>query len=316
MSTAKTAPEPVHLTDLLARTRAACLEAIAAAPLVEAGRRLAAAGFGGAAAIEAARAFWLAGRFPGPVRELIDAGPSTAVVRRVLLEGILTTLDRLPGEPLPSSVKALLCEECAFVAHPGEGLDEWFDPDRYPLRLLTSFVLLYRYPAGQLCFELSGMPRSWFAHMRRRDLPGFLRYFLLEERRFSPYYFVHIGVRRQGLPILLERESNRSYYRMASTIALHPEIRGILACSWLYHRDNHAINPHLRWVTAVMEENGALITKLGPADPEQGFLAGHAKRRELYESGQWKPRDGLVVWPRARVLAWAERHPELADAVS
>jgi hypothetical protein len=153
--------------------------------------------------------------------------------------------------------------------------------------------------------------------MRRRDLPGFLRYFLLEERAFRPYYFVHIGVRRNKVPVLLEAESNRSYYRMAQTMDLHPEIRGILACSWLYWRDNHAaVNPHLLWVTDVMAAHGALRTHLGPADPESGFLLGHPRRRELYESGQWKPRDGLVVWPREHVLEWAARHPELMDPVA
>jgi hypothetical protein len=309
--------EGIRLADLLAQTRQQCVEAIASASLAESARRLGQAGVARADWIDVVRGFWRTARYPDAVSAAIEAAPPTTVVRRLLLEAALAALDRLPGERLAPAVKALLCEEYGFIAQPGAGLSEWFDPAQYPLRVLSGFALLERLPAGQLSFETSGMPRSWFLSMRPRDLPRFVRHFVLEERRFHPYYFVHVGIRRNKLPILLEAESNRSYYRMAGTMELHPEIRGILACSWLYHRDNHiGVNPHLLWITDVMEANGALTTRLGPADPGTGFLAGNSKRRELYESGQWKPVDGLVVWPRAHVLRWAAQHPELADPVS
>jgi hypothetical protein len=37
---------------------------------------------------------------------------------------------------------------------------------------------------------------------------------------------------------------------------------------------------------------------------------GDAKRKELYDRGEFRPVLTAVLWPRAAVLDWARRHPE------
>ena len=46
---------------------------------------------------------------------------------------------------------------------------------------------------------------------------------------------------------------------------------------------------------------------------ERGFLVGNELRRQQYDSGVFRPRETILLWPRADMLAWARRHPELAD---
>ena len=51
----------------------------------------------------------------------------------------------------------------------------------------------------------------------------------------------------------------------------------------------------------------------GPALADAGFLVGNERRRQLYASGVFRPRETIVLWSRADMLAWARRRPELAD---
>jgi hypothetical protein len=55
----------------------------------------------------------------------------------------------------------------------------------------------------------------------------------------------------------------------------------------------------------MFEQNGGLITDLGiEASPDAGFLEGSTERRLLYESGQYRPIEGVIIWPRRAALAW------------
>lgn len=302
------------MAELIGQTREVCVAALGSEPLREAAERLEQSGFPRSSWIGLVEHFWREASFPAALVPVIETAPPTSVARRLLLEAVLRALDGFPEERLYEGVKTLLCDEFQFIAEPAASLATWFDHGKYPLRMLSGYVLLERYPAGQLVFEPSGMPRSWIPKIRPADLPRFLMYFL-REGSFSPYYFVHLGVRRGKLPILIERENDKSYYLMAKTMELRPEIRGILACSWLYYKDNHvSVSKNLRWVTEEMERNGALATHIGEAAPDTGFLTGNPKRKELYESGEWRPKQGLVIWPRKQMLEWAARRPELADA--
>jgi hypothetical protein len=121
---------------------------------------------------------------------------------------------------------------------------------------------------------------------------------------FAPAYVTHVVSPRSHLPVLLERESLRSYERMAASMELQPEIRGIVTSSWLHSEDTLAVSPHLRWMNRVFLENGGTVTHLGYAEPDAGFLVGSPERQRLYDEGKYRPRNALVIWPRRAVLAW------------
>ena len=81
--------------------------------------------------------------------------------------------------------------------------------------------------------------------------------------------------------------------------------------SWYHSPETIRVSPHLAWTNRTPTENGALLTDIGPANPEDGFLVGSRERQQLFEAGQYRPTTGLLIWPRQELLAWAAANPEL-----
>jgi hypothetical protein len=129
-------------------------------------------------------------------------------------------------------------------------------------------------------------------------------------RRFGPAFVIHTGVGGKNY-LLLEREAERSYYRMAQSMAMQPRMIGLITSSWLHSPDTFAISPHLAWLNRVFRENGAVLATMGPADADCGVLHRSPERRRAYEEGRLKPTLGLVIWPRDAMLAWARTRPDL-----
>lgn len=239
--------------------------------------------------------------------------PAGAFERVLLLRAGLTTLSRMPALPVADAVKRLMCEEVRFVAAPPAAAAHRFDLDRSVFVALSKLATMRRFPAGQLHWEVSGFPRSWMLKVRPRALPRLAYYLGLRMRGFAPALFIHLNANRKDRAALLERESNRSFFRMAQSVALQPEIKGLVASSWLHSPDTIAVSPHLNALNRVFFENGALVTTMGAADPDSGVFTRSPERRKLFEEGRFKPTTGLVIWPRTDMLAWAAAHPELAD---
>jgi hypothetical protein len=100
---------------------------------------------------------------------------------------------------------------------------------------------------------------------------------------------------------------------MAQALRMQPEIKGFVASSWLRSPDTVKASPHLAWINRTILEHGGLVVVMGMADPESGALARSASRKALYETGEFIPTTGLVLWPRDAMLAWADQHPELSS---
>ena len=137
---------------------------------------------------------------------------------------------------------------------------------------------------------------------------------LFELRGFQPAFFSHINPNRRNQGILLERESLRSYHRMARSMERQPGIKGLITASWLHSPDTFAVSPHLAWLNKVFVENGGHVLSIGPADIDSGVLHRSPERQQAYDAGTFKPTEALVIWPRAAMLAWAAGHEELRDA--
>jgi hypothetical protein len=220
-------------------------------------------------------------------------------------------MKQLSQFPLCPSVKELLCEVFRFFAKPPLSATDQFRPDlNYASRALCKVSILERFPAGQLDWEVSGLPRSYLLKVPAKQCLRLAYWVAAELKGFAPCFFAHVGIRRPPL-FLLERESNRSYYRMAKSMELQPSIKGLITASWFHSPEIARVSPHLAWTNKVPLENGALVSTIGPADPSSGFLTGSQERRMLYESGEFKPTVGLVIWPRKRIIAWAASHPAI-----
>ena len=232
-----------------------------------------------------------------------------AFERCVLTAAALRALDTLAAVPVSESVKALCCEAYGRIPVPRRRLDL----HHHSFVELSKVATLRRFPAGQFDWEPAGLPRSWLPKIRPLTTLGrTLRLVAFRMRRFRPAYFVHMGILGKNY-LLLERETHRSYYRMAQSMALQPEMIGLITSSWLHSPDTFAISPHLAWLNRVFEENGAVVATMGPADPGSGVLHRSPERQRAFEEGRLKPTLGLVIWPRDEMLAWAHGRPDLAD---
>jgi hypothetical protein len=248
---------------------------------------------------------------------------SSEVARLAAIEQYLLLLtavryrSRFEGLSMSQGVLRLLADELRFLADPPER-------DRANLLAPTSgfvsmakVVTLRRFPAGQLHFELSGIPLSWFPGLAPWRLTKVLFFLARHARgRRRPFYFHHVAWRRQNRLFLTEAEQNRSYVRIAQSLALHPEVNGLLTASWLHATETFCVSPHLAWLNKPFQEAGGLVVRLGDASESSGVFAGGAQRRQLYEQGRFRPTTALVIWPRSAMLEWAARHPEFAEQPS
>lgn len=301
------------LTALIEETRRRCADARSAPELVRAAAALERAGVDAAAGQRFVRDI---AEPRGRVRTdllALRAGSGLldgSIERLLLLRVALQALPRVPSLPVSDDVKRLFCEGFQYAATPPR--DAVFDAARPSFAALCNLVMLRRFPAGQFHWEMSGLPRSWLLKVTGRERLRLLFWLAARLKGRAPVFFIHLNAQRRNRYLLTEREADKSYFRMAQSMALQPEVKGLVASSWLNSPDTFAVSPHLGWMNRTFLANGALVVTMGPADPDSGVLARSPERRQAYDAGTFRPTTGLVIWPRAAMLAWAAAHPELA----
>ena len=232
--------------------------------------------------------------------------PRGSFERFVLAHAVLGYLPELQSAPVSAVVKRLVCTGLLRFADGRTVVT--LSENRFVA--LCKIATLRRFPAGQFDWERSGLPRSWVPQVRPLSaLTRLLSLVAFEWRAFSPAFFIHLAV-TYPVHALLEREALLSYYRMAQSMALQPEVKGLIASSWLHSPSTFAVSPHLSWLNRVFAEHGAVVATMGPAAPDCGVFAQNVERQRAFAEGRFTPTLGLVVWPRRDLLAWAAAHPE------
>jgi hypothetical protein len=223
--------------------------------------------------------------------------------RWLLLRVALEKIPRVRVWPVFASVKRLWAEEILYYANP-VGYLSVFCPRGARFLEMARIVTLRRYPAGQFHWEVTAFPRSWLLQTPPSRWPGLLAA-LWDLGGFRPMVETHINARRKNRLILTEPEAVRSYYRLARSIELQPEIRGLIVCSWLYCQTTAEVSPHLAWLREFLLTRGAFAAEVGPAPEDSGFLIGSELRRKLYYEGRYKPQHTYMLWARKDILDWA-----------
>jgi len=239
-------------------------------------------------------------------------GGAYAIERFLALQACLVALPRLMQAPLPDSVKRQFCITCRYIATLQEP-DERLALEGPAFAELAQIVTLRRHHAGQCSFDVLRMPLAWFLKAHPLDVPGFLFEVCFRMRGVTPVIEPHINYWRANQIALLKREHERAIWRIAQYVEAQPEVKGLITSSWLYGVETGEESPHLSWLREFYAGRNARIIDAGPALEDAGFLVGSERRRELYARGLFRPRETIVLWSRADMLAWARRHPELAD---
>lgn len=234
-----------------------------------------------------------------------------AFERFLIVAAAHDAVDRLHALPVDERVKDLCCQN--FTMYAAGKTPEPFDVSKASFVAMGRIATLSRFPAGQLDWEVSGIPRSWLLKIPWTSLPKFAASVLFELRGFAPAFFSHVNPNRRNQGTLLERESLRSYHRMARSMAHQPEIKGLVTASWFHSPDTFVISPHLEWLNDVFLQNGGYVFPLGPADVDSGVLHRSPERQQAYDAGTFKPTEAMIVWPRRAMLVWAAGRDDLRD---
>jgi hypothetical protein len=225
----------------------------------------------------------------------------------------LALLDRIETLPVEESIRHLILKEIELMAAPRNESLRHFAISSPHFVALCKIARGVRYPAGQHQFDWSGFPRSWLARIPVADLPKTARFLLGTAHGVRPYFESHLMPPMHGVPVLIEREFQVAFYRMARTLELQPRVKALMAVSWLHSEETHRVSPHLAFMNRPFEEAGGLITNIGPASVADGFLEGSRKRAELHSGGQYRPSCGVALCGRDQAIAWAAARGELAE---
>jgi hypothetical protein len=249
------------------------------------------------------------------LRQAMSIGaPRAATLERcLLLHAVARYADLLSRPSMGESVLRCLADELRFLGAPSVRDSEKLLAPSDGFIAMAKLVTLRRFPAGQLHFEPSGIPLSWLVHLGPRRLTKLLLFLGRYVRGRRPFFFHHIAWRRKNRLLLLESEQNRSYFRIAQSLALHPEVKGLLTASWLHAPDTYRVSPHLAWLNRPFLEHGGLVVIIGSASESSGVFTAGSERRRLYDEGLFWPTEAMAIWPRAAMLDWASKHPELGD---
>lgn len=310
------------LSAKIAATRNICVSALHEPRLKITVAKLDSGGYSGIACIELLRSVVAAQDRKAKLLSIlyrVGADPDLAldefagIQRTLLLQAALVNLDRLETTPVHPSVLSMMCDEFQFFARPSPRELRLFKPENYALEALAKIALLERFPAGQFHWEISGLPRLWLFKVPLLTLPRVTYFIATQLKGFAPCFSPHMATRRKNPLVLLEKECDKSWYRIARSVELQPEIKGLVASSWLHSVDTFKVSAHLSFMNKPFIESGAIVTTMGATDEKSGCLTGSTVRRNLYESGQFKPTLGLILWSREQMIGWAHSHPELGD---
>lgn len=233
--------------------------------------------------------------------------------RLILLYAVQRLMEQRLEKHLTSSLQLHLLHQWMQIVDPPKRSQELFKRGSPTFDAACETVFLQRMPAGQLSWVRSGLPRSTVVGLDLRDAGRLLWNVGIKMHGFRPAYFTHANGFRRNRFIMQEQEARRSYLRMADAMRSDETVLGIVTISWYHDPDLPSISPHLRWMNEIISEGGGVILRGKFSGSDAGSSENSEGRRAAAETGEYQPRDGIVLWPRRSVLAWAGGQAHLND---
>lgn len=161
-------------------------------------------------------------------------------------------------------------------------------------------------PCGAQIVDVhAAVPRRLLVSDGTARLTGNLRFFA-RAGGFARFYAIHTHT-----PTLDEFHADgwdRCYLCIAELLRADPSARGMVGGSWFYDPALERVSPRLAYLRRRPLDEGARLFRVGPTESaHRDALATSATRRSMHERGEYVPTQYCLVWPRAGLLAWAER---------
>lgn len=232
-------------------------------------------------------------------------GIDRLVLCGALLCAVARTAETEALAGLPRRVRSHQLRQLARIITVADADSPWMslEDDRFHKEFgLASLRLLAA--AAQVLDLRSGIPRSVVVRQVLKAgewhlVPAFLRL-----KGFHPLIEIHT---HQGYLDDFNEEGWNECYRCCSEVyEQHPRLLGMFGASWFYDPQLERISPRLGYLSTIPLGGGAfrfLMAERG--EFAQDAIATSPTRRQLYESGQYRPRSFMLVWPRTQQSQWA-----------
>lgn len=164
-------------------------------------------------------------------------------------------------------------------------------------------------PAGAQKINISSLPISFlFKGGIIQFLKGIL-FIFFKLGGFKPIYDMHTDSHDPNL--LAEWNYKgwvRFYIRIAELLKINRHIKGIYGIGWPFDPKLEKISPRHIYLREIVTKNGGKLFYIGPS--ENAIKSATFKsptRRKLYREGKYLPTDYMVVWPRKKLIEWANK---------
>jgi hypothetical protein len=132
---------------------------------------------------------------------------------------------------------------------------------------------------------------------------------VLRSGQIVPWFRIHTDSRY--LDDFNEPGWDACYRRIAALLRRHPEVFGMAGTSWFFDPQLEQVSPRLSYLRSRPVERGAYVVRNGTkAFDIQSATAKSESRRRLYEAGKYIPVSYTVLWPREKLLTWAQTPSE------
>lgn len=119
----------------------------------------------------------------------------------------------------------------------------------------------------------------------------------------KPYFRTHVHT-----PLLNNFNEDgwvESYLQIAERLKRNKQIKGLVRGGWFFDPKVKAISPRLSYLYDLPKSNGASFFRI-EKDYTGNAIATSKTRRDLFEKGLYTPTNYLVIWPREKLIKWAE----------
>jgi len=215
---------------------------------------------------------------------------------------------RLDRHPMPAALapefetQALRILEACLDA----GADAW-SLDSDVIRKELAFCRLEFLPCrAQLIEKNSGIEARSLLHQDFATTARIAAMLATQNMRRKPYFESHTHA--PMLSNFNEAGWTACFQHVAELLRFFPDRLGLIASAWFLDPVIQTLSPRLAYLRQIPHAGGAIILKGKPTEEDVLLATATSEtRREAYRAGRYLPRTYTMIWPRAALLAWAER---------
>jgi len=230
----------------------------------------------------------------------------------VIVELLFDSIPQIEANNYPKDIeywywltfKAILAKIENKKIHKGSYL---FPQDRLFKDLGISTLKLIPTGVRKLHREKLPIKRFLFRNGIKQFVKG-LVCILFELKGIQPVFHGHLDSRDRHSMSEFSRDGWIRHYKMAAQLLKsNMDVKGIMGLAWFYDPRLKEISPELAYLKELVVNNGGRLFYVGTSENAvENATRLSMKRKRLYEEGKYLPTSYLYIWPRSKIIQWAD----------